>query len=212
MKRIKLFLGTLVILMLCATMAMAQSKSSKSKKKASASDKKNARKEVSAKDESFWSTKMWYGADINYPAIGNGFFNMGLSPRAAYKLTNKISAGVVVKTDYSWYRLDNSFGGPAKFENLDYGAGVFARARIFSGLYAQAEYERSTFKTNPQIDLNTNKIITDKVVQPYAYLGLGWSSGFGKWQTQIGISRNILFNDDTIRNLWDFKFGLAYNF
>lgn len=211
MKGIKLFLGTLAILMLCATMAIAQSKSSKSKKKPSASDKKNARKEVKA-DESFWTTKMWYGADINYPALAPGFFNMGISPRIAYKMTNRLSAGVVLKTDYSWYRLDNSQGGPSKFENLDYGAGIFARARLFSGLYAQAEYEQSTFKTNPLIDLNTNKIITTKVSQPYAYLGLGWSSGFGKWQTQIGINRNLLDNDKSIRNLWDFKFGLAYNF
>lgn len=211
MKGIKLFLGTLAILMLCATMAMAQSKSSKSKKKPSASDKKNARKEVKAADESFWTTKMWYGADINYPTLAPGFFNMGLSPRIAYKLTNKISAGIVLKTDYTYYRnIDPSIS--KKFESFDYGGGFFARARIFRGLFAQGEYERSVFHFPTAFDYNLNKYVIEKTSQPYAYLGLGWSSGFGKWQTQIGINRNVLYNDNSIRGLWDFKFGITYNF
>jgi hypothetical protein len=196
---------------------VAQSKNKK--KPTSAAAKKKARTETKKNEDSFWTTKMWYGADINYPQFGNGIFQMSLNPMAAYKINDRFSAGVLTKLDYYWFRLNPNSAGLRSYENLNYGAGVFARARLFRGLFAHVEYERSHFKQlfddgtgAPLIDLNTNKVYTENKVEPYCYTGLGWSSGFGKWQTQIGIYRNLLDDVDKIRNVWDFRFGISYNF
>lgn len=219
MKGIKIFIAVLLLVGLCANNAEAQSKkktttsSAKSKKVQRGS---NSKKEV----ESFWKTRMWYGADVNYPTFYNGFFNMGLSPRAAYKFNKRLSAGLVIKTDYTWERIEANSLGIRKYENLNYGGGVFARARLFSGLFLQAEYEQSSFKSplidssngSILVDLNTNKIQTERVNQPYAYVGAGWSSGFDKFQTQITITRNVLDDIGYKRNPWDIKFGMSYNF
>lgn len=234
MKRIKLFLGTLVILMLCTTMAMAQSKSSKSKKKASASDKKNARKEVKAADESIWNTKMWYGADINYPSINLGsFFYFGANPRAAYKFNNMLSAGAVVKMDYLWAKIpttsSNTRNQILTFETVDLGIGAFARARLFRGLYLHAETNINRF-IRPNIDstLTPYYVVqfddnTDtynkgryKANNKMLLLGAGWSSGFGKWQSQIAINRNLWWKRDDYEIIstspWQINFGITYNF
>jgi hypothetical protein len=219
MKGLKIIFATIMMVLLCASMADAQTRkksSSSSKKKTTAtaaSKKRAAEAKDEAREESFWKTKMWYGADVNYPTLYNGFFNMSINPRAAYKVTNWLSTGVVLKGDYTYRKLDPlQNAGFRKYESIDYGGGIFARAKIFSGLFAHVEYERSVFKINPEIDLNTNKIVTQTVVQPYAYVGLGWASGMGKWQTQIAAYRNVLDATGYVRGAWDLKFGLLYNF
>ncbi len=207
---IKRMFALMLVVAICGTMVEAQNKK---KKPVTAADKKRARTEQKSRSaESFWLDKMWYGAELHFPSFGNGTFNMSLSPRAAYKFNKWFSAGVVFKGDYYYYRLDQNTTGLYKYENLNYGIGLFTRARIFSGLFAQAEYERSTFKVDPQIDFNTNKIYTTKVNQPYFNVGLGWSSGLGKWQTQIAIYRNLLDSPEYIRGAWDLQFGITYNF
>ncbi|MFZ4542538.1 MAG: hypothetical protein ACOYOA_00680 [Saprospiraceae bacterium] len=207
----KIGISFLCMMLICTTVLMCQTKK---KKPMTAAQKKKARTEKAAKQaENFWLDKMWYGAELHFPSFGNGQFNMSISPRAAYKFNRWLSAGAVFKGDYYYYKLDPvSTGGLHKYENLNYGVGLFSRARIFSGLFAQVELENSTFKVDPQIDLNTNKIYTTKISQPYCNVGLGWSSGAGKWQTQIAVYRNILDGPTYIRSAWDLQFGISYNF
>ena len=200
----------LLTILVFTSLSLAQNKK---KKPMTAAEKKKARTEQKARTaESFWLDKMWYGAELHFPSFGNGTFNMSLSPRAAYKFNKWLSAGVVLKGDYYYYRLEPNSTGLYKYENLNYGVGLFSRARLISGLFAQVEYENSTFKVDPQIDLNTNKIYTTKIKQPYFNVGLGWSSGIGKWQSQIAIYRNLLDAPGYIRGAWDLQFGVTYNF
>jgi hypothetical protein len=232
MKGIKIIFATIMMVLLCATIADAQTRkksSSSTKKKTTAtaaSKKRAAEAKDEAREESFWKTKMWYGADINYPSItARSFFNMALSPRIAYKFTPWLSSGIVVRMDYYWLKLEtNSFVKPiTTFETLDLGGGIFARAKIFRGLYIQSEYTKNRYirpnLTQPNtfiydFDDSKNKLNKSKYGQDIFTLGAGWSSGFGKWQTQIGAYRDLLWKEyeSPQQTPWDVRLGFTYNF
>lgn len=226
MKKIKYFLLMVIALGLFANNADAQTKKKKKKTTVTAADKKNARRETKDSEENFWRTKMWYGADITFPSFGGGTFNMGVNPMAAYKINNRLSAGLLAKLDYWWVRVyPNPQLGITRyddsFEKLDFGGGVFMRAKLFSGLFAHFEYERTRFRNAfqdadgyPIFDLNKEpaKVYTEKSTLASSFLGLGWASGGDTWKTQLGIYRNLLYKTGISRGEWDFRFGISYNF
>lgn len=214
MKKIKYFLLMVIALGLFANNAEAQTKKKKKKTTATAADKKNARRETKDSDENFWRTKMWYGSDINV-GLGNGQFNLGLTPIAAYKFNNSISAGIITKLEYQFIGATYT-GYNTKYEALTFGGGLVARAKIVGGLFAQGEYEWSRFTYPTDFDYNTNKFLKESVVKPHGYIGLGWASGGDVWKSQISIMRNISYSQldyqITQRGVWDFRIGFNYNF
>ncbi len=218
MKGLKIVLSVIALSLLCATVGEAQSKSKK--KPASAAAKKKARDDAKKKDEeSFWTTKMWYGLELNYPSLGGRLFQISLSPMAGYKINETFSAGLILKPGYTWFRFENTVLEDSKYEYIDFGAGLFARARIYRGLYAHVDFDRSRFDStidfnngaSYDVDVN-NKLIKSSVVKNNAYVGLGWSSGFGKVQSQISVYRNITDSNERFRGTWDFRLGFTYNF
>jgi long-subunit fatty acid transport protein len=138
-----------------------------------------------------------------------------------YKVNNWLSTGVIIKNRYTWADLEGfAIDNRKKYEYLDFGAGLFVRARIVQGLFAHVDFERTSFNTAikftsteymPNVS-SDNKLIIGHTSQNNGYVGLGWSSGFGKWQSQIGIYKNITNPIEKFRDTWDYRLGLSYNF
>ena len=72
--------------------------------------------------------------------VGNGTFNIGVTPEIGYSLNKWFDAGVAVNLNY--YTQNYDYGSYAdKFKSFNYGAGIFARAWVLPFLYLQAQPE-----------------------------------------------------------------------
>ena len=123
-----------------------------------------------------------FKADIK---IGNvGFFgNLSLSGKfqAGYPLTSYLSAGLGAKIFYT--QIFIASGPDAKYTDL--GSFLYARAKIFSQFYVQAEYNFTAYdyvnSTYPGANIY------------YPSVGAGYVSGYGNWR--YGLELNFLIND-----------------
>ena len=216
----------IVMLFLFAVAMMAQnaeaqtkkkpaSKSSASKSKSSSASKpKNDTKEVAKDDNSdFWRTKMMYGSYINYPRFGRGVFNMALSPMVGYKITPDLVAGVVTKFNYTWLKNPNPVQAP--YQLLDFGIGVFARAKILKVILLHGEYERTKYSG---FDPNNSTPTILKFPETSANLGIGYISGYGTWKYEIGFYYDVLYPEkskalNTVKvTPFEYRAAITYNF
>jgi hypothetical protein len=205
MKRI-LQLGVLVFALLFAFHIDAQAQS---RKKSSSTDKYF--------DESGnFTSQLWYGAGFVFPSFGSGtnvftgarysFFNFGISPMVGYKVTPELSAGLRLSLFYSFYNLE---GLPAA-NALDYGAGAFARYKIFNAIFVHGEFgfDNEVFDYR----LENNDLVPERVLRQNGFLGLGYNDGNGVWGYEILLLYNLLYDDSDFNTPFDLRFGFTYNF
>lgn len=69
-----------------------------------------------------------------------------VSPMIGFKLTNRI--GIGISPTYKYYRYRNYFGNDLDLKTNVLGGSVFARGYIYSGLFAQTEYEYLNYRYN----------------------------------------------------------------
>ncbi len=216
---LKITLLLLVALMMMPDDAMAQRRKKKKKKK----------KTEQKMDSGFqWQRDLWFGAGGTLNFGGNNFareFIIGITPMVGYKVTPWLSAGPRFEVTYNTGRYDLGNGEITTLNMVDYGAGLFARAKSPFGIYAHVEYfvQGDEFPLNtagtrligndlPSIDLN-GKIETDRESIDAAFIGLGYnSSGFSKWGYEIQLNYNVLAPEDTVNLPIDLRFGVTYNF
>lgn len=161
--------------------------------------------------------KVWFGVNLNDLRFGNNTFSFGLTPMAAVEVAPDFSLGAMLKFDYYFEKYRFFSGGGIKFESLDFGPAVFARADILEQFFAQVEYERANLE-RPQVDnagnwivdQSTNKVLTQRYQQNYVYVGAGYQSGRGNLKTTISIHYNILDDFDSVRFPWDYRVGVRW--
>ena len=188
-----------------------------------AQHRKKKKKSSGKMDEYFdesgnvWA-RMWYGAQVGQIAFFNNQFAAAVSPMAAYKITERLSAGLITKISYTYERV-RGIPGVRNFQTLDLSAGPMVRYRIIPALFAHVEYELTRFEHlptdnfgNPLIIIEEDKIKTEHTTQPYAYVGLGYESQVGVWGYEISLLYNLLDRADSFRIPWDLRFGMNYNF
>jgi len=131
----------------------------------------------------------------------NGGFSISGKPSVGYKATERLSAGVGVRTFY--YFINN----PAGFDDqsfLFYGPAVFGRVKVTQDIYIQAEYDYNSYQFSQNADRRW-------IGTPL--LGLGYSSGYGPWK--YGLQLLFIMNDE-IRNIEgsvvDYWININYNF
>ncbi len=202
----KIFLFFLLAFALMAQNVDAQSKKVTKKKPTTSSKSKDKKGD----DEvNFWTEKMMYGGFINYPAFGNGVFNMSLSPMIGYKLHKNVTAGLITSINYTWLRNPNFAEPPINL--VEMGAGIFARAKFFNVVLIHADYQKTNYK---DIDWTTTPISTIKTPVTSARVGLGYLQGFSKWKYEIGIYYDVLYDATTsLRTTpFDYRAAITYNF
>ena len=182
-------------------------------KTASEETTKETTKEDSKFGKDFWTTKMMYGSYINYPRFGQGIFNMSLSPMAGYKVTPELAVGVLTKINYTWLKNPNPVESP--YQLIDFGVGIFARAKILRVLLLHAEYERTKYSG---FDSNSSTPTVIKLSETSANLGIGYISGYGAWKYEIGFYYDILYPEKsklgtTVKQTpFEYRAAITYNF
>jgi hypothetical protein len=128
-----------------------------------------------------------WGVNIGNIRFYNNFFQFGLAPNVAYRLSDPLAIGFMLKVDYFYERYNNYPQPDLKFSTFDFGPTIFTRWKplwksdnatpFLQGLFVQAEYEkafirRAVDKTGT-IHYVGDKIIPVKTQEDYLYLGIG---------------------------------------
>ncbi|MBK8669755.1 MAG: hypothetical protein IPN89_09940 [Saprospiraceae bacterium] len=142
--------------------------------------------------------------------FGNlGFFNgLTISTKAnvGYKLSERFTAGAGLKLFYNQFSVQGP--DPSIF---DLGGFLYARGKITNQIYLQAEYAFMGYAKDP--DPYQIRYITQDTKVNYPLIGLGYTSGFGKWK--FGIELLYIANQqaqDIQSSVVEYWFGASYNF
>ncbi len=189
-----------------------------------AQNRKKKKKPSSSKVDKYFDERgnigahMWYGAQLGQVAFVNNQFAIAASPMAAYKFTDKLSAGLITKFAYTYERV-RGLPGVSNFQTLDLSVGPMVRYRLFPALFLHAEYEITRFEHLPMdnfgnalVIIEDGKIKTAYTTQPYCYVGLGYASQAGVWGYELSLVYNIIDRAENFRIPWDFRIGMNYNF
>lgn len=164
------------------------------------------------KEQVKFTDNLWYGGSINLGFASNAFssiFSFGLAPMVGYKFTPDFSIGPRVGFTFSNYKFKNG----SKVDNIalwDFSEGIFARYKFFNVVFAHVEYDINQ-KQYAFVDGSGN---LDKlsVNDSDAFVGLGYNSGGGGFGSEIYIMYNLLADDNTLSQPFEFRIGLTYNF
>ena len=169
-------------------------------------------KKSSKKDEGFsLKERLWYGGSIGAGGY-SGVFAIGIAPMVGFKIIGPLSIGP--RTSFT-FRSERYFG--AKAVNLwDTEAGVFARVKIFRGVFAQGEISREWQQFADPANQTGTKIPHVTIPRNNQYLGLGYNSsgGRGGGGFDIAIMYNLAVANDanTLQNPWEYRAGFTWNF
>lgn len=162
-------------------------------------------------------SKLGFGMNLGNLQFYNNSFIFGLAPNVAYKLSESLAVGAMVKLTYFYEKFPDY--GNQKFSAFDVGPTIFTRWKplwstdgatpFLQGLFLQAEYERASI-ARPFIN-NFGEIFTVREGENYLYLGLGASSGY-PFSSFFSIHFNILDDANSSRIPFDYRVGFTYNY
>ncbi|MBT8233347.1 MAG: hypothetical protein HKO66_02520 [Saprospiraceae bacterium] len=183
----------------------AQKRGTKKREKKERSDSSNSERSRSSRDRGESSNTVSFTDRINYEiSIGNISFNQGfgitLKPHAAYKFTERLSAGIAVRTFYDFVNIVNG----DDLSLFSYGPSGFGRFKITDEIYVQGEYNIMSYDQGPN---------GDRVSKSSPMFGLGYLSGYGPWR--FGLQLLFIGNEefrDFERSTVDYWFSFSYNF
>ena len=169
-------------------------------------------------------SRIGYGVNLGNIRFFNHSFEFGLSPNVAYRVTESLAFGFMLKADYYYekYPFDN-----VKFSGFDFGPTVFGRVKplwswdaatpFLQGIFLQAEYEKGFLKRafeyadgRPVLDPN-GELMIDNFQEDFLYVGLGISSGY-PFSTNVSLHYNVLDDFDSARLPWSYRLGFTYNY
>jgi hypothetical protein len=207
-----ILLFTLIFFAVAVSHAQYRGKPKPRSEKNKAEKQKAEKSERSKTSDGNIADRIWYGLNIGNLSFTNYSYNIGLTPMAGFKLTPELSAGLMLKFDYYFYRRRPD----PKFSTVDLGPTIFARYKIFDQFFLQAEFERAFFQ-RLETDVFDNPIIiqnkyqTETFEQSYMYIGAGYSSG-DRFKFKLSLHYNVLDDYDSVRVPLDYRIGFTFDF
>ncbi|MEO6133340.1 MAG: hypothetical protein ABIQ02_15980, partial [Saprospiraceae bacterium] len=158
-----------------------------------------------------------WGVNLGNISFFNHSFQFGLAPNVAYKLSESLAVGFMLKVDYFYQKFPIE---QVKFSAFDFGPTIFTRFKplwswengtpFLKGLFLQAEYEKG-FLTRYGVDNNGNLVLNSngelehfKRNEDFVYLGIGASSGY-PFSTFVSIQYNVLDDFDSLRDPFNYR-------
>ena len=171
----------------------------------------NTKKKAPTKESSKFTEKLWYGGGVNLGFGADEYtsvFSLGLSPMVGYKFTPDFSMGPRVGFSFSNYRFKNQ-SKIDKIATFDLAGGVFARYKFFNVVFAHVEFDLTR---NQYAYYNNLTRQLEKISQngQDAFVGLGYNSGMGSFGTELYILYNLIADQNTISQPFEFRFGITY--
>ncbi len=159
--------------------------------------------------------RLWYGGGfgISFSGanLGGNTFSVGLSPMLGYKLNKIFSVGPRLDFTYTNGRFNPGNGSIVKFNGLDYGAGVFARAKIFRILFAHTEltYINRVYPTG--YNATGTKLVSERFGDNQFLVGLGYTSGY-LFSSEIYLLYDLLADSQSTNLPLVYRLGFTYKF
>ncbi|HET8752990.1 MAG TPA: alpha-ketoglutarate decarboxylase [Salinimicrobium sp.] len=129
--------------------------------------------------ESTFFDNVRFGGSLGL-SFSNGFFNVGLAPKAVYDFNRYTSAGV---------GLMGSYSSASNYKAFNYGGSVLGLFRPFRGVQLSAEFEELHVSRNWELDGANRK---DSYWYPALFLGLGYNTG----AVTIGMRYDVLYDEE----------------
>ena len=153
----------------------------------------------------------WFGANLglDFGSSGNSsVFYMGLFPMVGYKLLPSLSIGPRVGFAFESHRVRVTRVEKVTLFNLSEAA--FARFKMFNYFFIHGEFEIVQLQ-QATYDYTLEKFRKSWSNDENAYIGLGYNSG-GVLASEIYILYNFLQEENTLRQPFQIRAGLTYNF
>lgn len=160
---------------------------------------------------------LWYGGGLilDYQSrFGESLFRVGVTPMVGYKLNNFLSVGPRASLVYNAYGAEFQGLGRVKSRNWSYAIGAFSRAKLFRGVFAQAEYSLLSDVVITGIDQTTNQFRELRSTRAVPFLGAGFSNGGGPGGVgfEIAVMFRLTQPDRLNDTAYEIRTGLNYNF
>lgn len=178
-----------------------------------ASAQRDSKSKKDSDELSTFDQYFWWGANAGLQFSGGSFngqpnnvFSISVEPMLGYKLdkNGNFSIGPRISLEYLTF---NTFQTPERVNSLNFGGGVFARAKVYRGYFAHVEYEKIN-QTVAFTDGTTAREWSDNY-----FVGGGIKSGTGKTGAEVLILLNLnpestSFNQSPI----EYRVGFNVNF
>ncbi len=192
------------------------------KKKKKKTEKVEDKKTSKSDDDDYFNdrgtigSRLWYGLHVGNIGGANGTFNINLTPVVGYKFTDDVSAGVMLKFNYTYlgrtWLESRGINGVRKWEPLDLGPAIFARGKLFETFFVHTEFEFGSFQEFSGID--GDKIQSESYNEQFLYVGAGYNGARGGLGYEIGLYYNVLDSAESVARTtpWDLRLGFTYKF
>ena len=168
-------------------------------------------------------SRIGYGVNLGNIRFYNRTFEFGLAPNIAYRVTESLAIGFMLKVDYFSTKYYDFNDNAYKFSSFDFGPTVFTRLKplwswdgatpFLRGLFLQAEFEKAYLtRIDPDgVLIPGERIPSIKLQQDYLYIGIGTSSGY-PFSTNVSIHYNVLDDIEYVRSPFSYRLGFTYNY
>ena len=158
---------------------------------------------------------LWYGGGFglgfyggNISGVQSQQFFISVSPMVGYKVTDFLSFGPRLEIGYLNARYDDNVE-IYKSNSLNYGIGVFSRAKFLNVLFGHIEY--SYLNQEVTTGIANRELITRREDDTQFLIGLGYHSGY-PFGSEISILYDLQAPEDTVDLPIILRFGFNYKF
>jgi len=163
------------------------------------------------KDEYKFKDHLWFGAGLSLGFAGTSgasIFGIGISPMVGYKIVGPLSAGPRLSVLFT----SEKYSGYKAFNLFDVELSLFARVRVFKGLFVQGEI--GTVSDQQIVGNQLGQPVKNTLTRPAQYLGIGYNftNGQGGGGQEIAIMYDFYVADDLYASQTPFQIRVAFTF
>lgn len=127
-------------------------------------------------ESGFSQSNKYFGSGLNLGVSGRSF-NIGLNPELGYSVSRWLDAGFAV--NFNYYAQNASELNNIRFQNINYGAGVFARIWPVNFIFFQVQPEYNWISSS-------QKNVTTQQTNRFNYAAESMLVGLGYGTRQVG--------------------------
>ena len=145
-------------------------------------------------NKGFSRSNMFFGSGLNL-GIASRSFNIGLNPELGFSLNNWLDVGVAV--NFNYYSQNASEYSSIRFQNINYGAGVFTRIWPVNFFYIQIQPEYN-WTNSSQKNVSTQQTTKYNFSAESMLVGIGYGTRIrGSRLSYVGLLMDVLQNPNS---------------
>jgi hypothetical protein len=145
-------------------------------------------------NKGFSRSNMFFGSGLNL-GIASRSFNIGLNPELGFSLNNWLDVGAAV--NFNYYSQNASEFSSIRFQNINYGAGLFTRIWPVNFFYIQIQPEYN-WTNSSQKNVSTQQTTKYNFSAESMLVGIGYGTRMrGSRLSYVGLLIDVLQNPNS---------------